>query len=324
MEDRSPKSLVSSHKETPDQRPNGRKLGENSGPLGTSQKPPARQVIEGLSTVLAPSTFLVALAYYFGWARTSVFVSYFGFDPSTFGFSPQDYLLRSIDPLLRVLALLGVLGMLLLGTKRYLNLSMIRRSHLRFLQWASHVATFIGFSVLLFILIELFHPLAITISPLLLPIGLGLGTALVAGALQIQARVTLTLKGASYQQGRPSSLSIAFIVLLIGLSIFWATGTYAGDVALSRAHEFEASLANRPHAVLHSRQRLDLRASGINEADLGPDYVGYRFRYEGLRLFMRSAGKYFFISSDRSSIGSVAIIIPDTDSVWVEFSNEAP
>ena len=50
-----------------------------------------------LLSIVAPTTLVVALLYYFGWARTSAEAHALGLDDSLFGYSTQDYILRSIS-----------------------------------------------------------------------------------------------------------------------------------------------------------------------------------------------------------------------------------
>src|SRR5439155_25495651 len=47
----------------------------------------------------APVRLITALAYSFGYRREEAFAGYFGIDPSTLGFTTNDYVLRSVDAL---------------------------------------------------------------------------------------------------------------------------------------------------------------------------------------------------------------------------------
>ena len=58
-----------------------------------------RGALELFGLVIAPTTIITALAFYFGWTLTNARASYFGIDASALGFSTQDYLLRSADAL---------------------------------------------------------------------------------------------------------------------------------------------------------------------------------------------------------------------------------
>ena len=56
-----------------------------------------RTTVRGVLSIVAPTTLVVALLYYFGWARTSSEAHTLALDDSLFGFSSQDYILRSIS-----------------------------------------------------------------------------------------------------------------------------------------------------------------------------------------------------------------------------------
>src|SRR4029079_11853400 len=53
--------------------------------------------VRGLLSIVAPTTLVVGLLYYFGWARTSAQAHALGLDDSLFGYSSQDYILNSIS-----------------------------------------------------------------------------------------------------------------------------------------------------------------------------------------------------------------------------------
>lgn len=52
-----------------------------------------------MASFVAPTTFVTALLFYFGFAYTDALYEQFGVDAATLGFSSQDYLLRSASPL---------------------------------------------------------------------------------------------------------------------------------------------------------------------------------------------------------------------------------
>jgi hypothetical protein len=57
-----------------------------------------RRVAGLIVAVVAPVTLITALAYYFGYRRESAFAGYFGIDPSTLGFTTNDYVLGVSTP----------------------------------------------------------------------------------------------------------------------------------------------------------------------------------------------------------------------------------
>ena len=56
------------------------------------------RIVVILARVIAPTTLITALFFYFGWAFTFERYRYFGVDQSVLSLSTKDYLLRSIIP----------------------------------------------------------------------------------------------------------------------------------------------------------------------------------------------------------------------------------
>ena len=73
--------------------------------------PNPRRALELIGLVVAPTTLVTALAFYFGWVLTNSRASYFGIDASALGYSTQDYLLRSADALFVPLGSVFVLAL---------------------------------------------------------------------------------------------------------------------------------------------------------------------------------------------------------------------
>src|SRR5215472_13847652 len=57
------------------------------------------QLAKILGAVVAPTTLLAALLYYFGWSHAYWFCNYFGVNSTVLGFTTTDYLMRSVDAL---------------------------------------------------------------------------------------------------------------------------------------------------------------------------------------------------------------------------------
>src|SRR5262245_23267863 len=68
-------------------------------PTATAQPSVVGQVAQVLTTFGAPLTVATALLFYFGWVRTSVEATTLGVNDTIFGYSTQDYVMRSIDAL---------------------------------------------------------------------------------------------------------------------------------------------------------------------------------------------------------------------------------
>ncbi|HEU4900761.1 MAG TPA: hypothetical protein VFX88_24810 [Actinomycetota bacterium] len=63
-----------------------------------------RNLLETATLVLAPTTVITALLFYFGWAQTNALFGRLGIDQSALGFTVQDYLLRSVNSTFRPLS----------------------------------------------------------------------------------------------------------------------------------------------------------------------------------------------------------------------------
>lgn len=110
----------------------------------------------------------------------------------------------------------------------------------------------------------------------------------------------------------------AFVLISVGL--FWAVGDYSSAVGTGRAHGVVAALPVTPDAVLYSAQSLGLRAPGVRQVPCGTPGAAYRFRYDGLKLVLAAGNQYLFLPSDWTPADGVAIIIPRTDSIRLEFA----
>ena len=85
-------------------------LPERSGPDGGR----LRDVLETATLVIAPTTVITALLFYFGWAQPNALFGRLGIDQSALGFTVQDYLLRSVNSTFRpmsVVLLAAVAGL---------------------------------------------------------------------------------------------------------------------------------------------------------------------------------------------------------------------
>ncbi|MEC3852562.1 hypothetical protein [Paenarthrobacter ureafaciens] len=69
-----------------------------------------QRTLDVLSVIGPPLTVATALLVYFGWARTDAQAKAMGLDVSLFGYTVQDFILRSIQSLFQPLAWLTVIG----------------------------------------------------------------------------------------------------------------------------------------------------------------------------------------------------------------------
>jgi hypothetical protein len=175
----------------------------------------------------------------------------------------------------------------------------------------------IGAGLLLIGLVAVFKSLPVNI--VLRSLSLGTGIVLLAYGVYFGGRV----RGAGffYQRGRREVdpllvASLALVGVVVFLSLFWATKDIAQALGRDQARDLEHSLSTQPGAIIFSERRLYL--PGASESALGAS--GYRFRYTGLRLLVRSGGRYFLIPDGWSRTGGIVVVLRDDESVQVEFT----
>lgn len=150
----------------------------------------------------------------------------------------------------------------------------------------------------------------------LAPLSLALGVLLLLFAVRL--RRSLSTDPAA----RPEWVSVtewAGVFILVSLSLFWAANDYSVAVGQSRAHQFVAELPTYPSAVVYSAQSLSLDAPGVRETRCRDPEATYRFRYDGLKLLLQSGEQYVFLPATWSRTNGVAIVIPRSISLRLEF-----
>jgi hypothetical protein len=294
-------------------------------------------VVQVLSLVVAPTTLVTALLYYFGWSSTGAESRYFGLDQSLLGLSTTDYLLRSVPPMFWPLSLLVFVVVLALLLHLALTHTLPRLNAL--------VQRWVPVGIGLLGLLSLWQGLGLLFlwqgvgTPFKIPnsvaqygftraqIFLAAGITLIsyAGYLWDHFRVSV---GEHHPWGETSPWVatglVVFPVLLVLLFLFWAVSDYAADYGGARARAVEANLERQPGVTLYSAKRLyidtgdDNSGPGVREDPLPGSDGAYRYRYQGLRLLWWSNSRYFLLPENWSSRHPVTIVLLDTDTIRVE------
>lgn len=274
-----------------------------------------------VGSVVAPTTVLTALLFYFGWAHAYWFFHHFGIDISLLGLTTQDYVMRSVDALFVPLTVLLCAGAALLWASRRVTAWLLagpdseRRLRRAGLAAATAGVILVGVGMAAIFV----KALQRTTYHLAFPLSLATGTLLLLSASRLYRRSGVAAVTAAGVRSTPL-IEATGAFLLVALSLFWTATNYAADVGGTRAREYERTFRNEPEAIVFSKDRLNLQAPGVQEASCPTPEGGYRFRYEGLRLMLRSADRYFFLPESWSRSDGVAIVLPDADSVRVEFA----
>lgn len=291
-----------------------------------------KSVLSTLGAIAAPPTAVIGIAYYFSVKRQETLAHHFGIDNSLLGYSTQDYLLRGADAIFLLLLFSALIGLIAIQ----LHLAVTRRFHGARAVWLMRVSValrVVGVVLLVAGLVAVFRPLPLEPHFVLRSLSFGIGIVLIAYGVYLAGALRPRPAGSetSGRTGRPgsgesswmSTVSVVLVAVVLLLSVFWTTKDLAQALGRDQAQDLERALGTRPAAVVYSDRRLHIDASDVNETRLaGED--GYRFRYAGLRLLVRSGGKYFLVPDSWSHSDGVVVVLPDTDMLRVEFGPGSP
>ncbi|WP_158847749.1 hypothetical protein [Saccharothrix deserti] len=284
-------------------------------PAAADEQPSSVQsVLSVLTTLGPPLTMVTALMLYFGWARSDKQAKSMGLDVSLFGYSAQDYVLRSVTTLFIPLLAAGGLALGWLALHRRL----VARVHAgdRRLRTVGTTAFGVG-------LVGVGCALAVTAVdrtwvPLLPPLVIALGTATavygrwLADAASGERRVEVV---AVWQK----VLRALVIGTVISLALFWELKNYADVVGRGYAVQIAGSVTALPRATAISEHPLGIVAPGVKVErfeDGGKTY----YRTTGLRLLVQSGGHLFLLHDGWAPGGGTVVVLADDKAVRWQFS----
>jgi hypothetical protein len=109
------------------------------------------------------------------------------------------------------------------------------------------------------------------------------------------------------------------VLLLLGIGLFWATGSYGIAAGHGEARALTADLYCAPDVILYSEKSLNLQIPGVQE-EAGPlPDAAYRFRYTGLKLVPQSGSHYLLLPADWTPGDRPAILLERDDTLRLEF-----
>jgi uncharacterized membrane protein YidH (DUF202 family) len=278
-------------------------------------------LVDLLGTVVAPSTLITGLAFYFGVKFQETRAGRVGIDVSLLGFSTQDYVLRSTDVVVPALLVLVLIALGALQVHRLVRRRLTRPYDEDAFARAARGLVVLGACGLLVGTLSVFFRLPFRMPFLVRPISLGVGVILLAYGGHLAQRIAWSPTAArrrTREERLLSMLGSALIVILVLVSLLLATAEYAQALGRGKADQLIRQLDRRPSVVIYSAQRLHLAGPGVGETVLDPADAAYRFRYEGLRLLVRSGGHYFLLPEGWSRRSGNAIVLPVTDALRLE------
>jgi hypothetical protein len=111
---------------------------------------------------------------------------------------------------------------------------------------------------------------------------------------------------------------LAVVALVIYLS-FWSTAAYAGYRGTRDAARLAADPALTSAVTVYSVDDLGLQLSGARVTRLADPGLRYRYRYDDLRLLVRTGGRHLLLG-DGWRQGRPVIVLSGSDSVRFEYS----
>lgn len=279
------------------------------------------QLVKILGAIVAPTTLLTALLYYFGWSHAYWFCDYFGVNSTVLGFTTTDYLMRSVDALFVPMTVAACAALLAVWGHSVLRARLAAGSRPRALRFGVPGAMLLGGVLLAGGFLSVFTTTVLSEHLVAAPLSLGFGVLLLVYVLHLRQLIAAAPAGTDPDRGRGwvAVAEWAVVFVLIGLSLFWAATDYSAAVGRSRASDFVAGLPRYPNVVIYSEHSLSLHVPGIRQVRCTDADTAYRFRYDGLKLVLESGDQYLFLPSQWTSARGIAILIPRSDSLRLEF-----
>lgn len=286
------------------------------------------RLLRAVGSIAAPTSVITALLFYFGRLHASAFLFYFGVNFTALDLTVQDYLVRSADGLFRPAAATAALVLLAFWAHRVTTQVLGEPARRRVRRVVVPVAGSAG-AVLLGIAFlgmirgdRIYRPV-----PEIGGLTLAGGVLLLSYAARSVRRPDAGPVRRRPPDGAPVGTGVTLAewgvtFALVSIGLFWTVGTYAIGVGTGRAKEMEARLPAWPTATVFAERSLSLRQPGVLETRCSDPEAAYRFRYDGLKLILRSGEQYLFLPAHWSTSRGDALLIPRSNAVRVEFTRD--
>ena len=285
-------------------------------------------VLQIIASIVAPTTLLTALLFYFGRMHAQGLTRYLRVQFTVFDFTTQDYLVRSADGLFIPLVMAAVIGVFAIWWHRLVFRRLPAPVRSKVVVGLAPLAGVAGLLLVGFALVSAFGGVAFDRFPEAGGLSLSVGVLLLAYAVQLVRMLWPEKTASTSREAKVVSGAVVAewgaIFALFSVGLFWAVNSYAIGVGTSRGQQIERELATTADAVVYSQKSLDLQVRGVREVVCSapattPD-AAYRYRYEGLKLILQSGGQYLFLPATWNPRDGVALVIPRSDTLRLEFS----
>jgi len=284
--------------------------------------------------IAAQTTAVVAILYYFGWARTYIQLSYFGVNSAVAKLSVTDYVLRSLNVTVRPLVILGILLLTILAGLR-LTTNLVTRQAKQGGYLARNVITTIsctlGIALLVAGLLGFYNVVVYSGSYPIVPVVLAAAIALLgygihtAGlAKHATGERNNNVHGSVDEEshlhdnewiGRAQTTVLVIVAIAL---IFWTVAVYAGNAGQLSGEEIARDLKIRPVVTVYSKANLQLQGPGVQIEQMGSRNSKYQYRYSGLRLLLYANGRYILLPEGWVQRRDTAFILDERDDLRFE------
>ncbi len=279
-----------------------------------------RAALSVLTTIGPPLTVITALMIYFGWARTREQGRLMGVDVSLFGYSTQDYVLRSISSLYLPLLALAAMTLVALAAHQWVVRALRRPGGSRRLTPVGRAALAFGLLLsLAAVVVASVGPVSPVWLPLATPLSLVVGTVVAAYGGWLVSASREGTDGAPRTPAWQATLRLLCLGAIVSLALFWAMSIYAGVVGRGYALQLEQQVVWLPQATAFSRTPLGIEAAGVVESRLGTGWDA-TYRTTGLRFLERSGGRIFLVHDGWTAQEGSIIVLPDNAEIRWQFS----
>ena len=269
--------------------------------------------LKAIAGVLAPTTVVGALLYYYGYVTSYARFDYFGLDLGVLGLSSQELVVRSLAALYVPLAVLILAGVGALWAHLAIRDLLATGRHRGTLRRAATLAVVVGVLLLARAAVGVLVPTVAATEPIATtPTTLVIGAVLVAYGRQVRlAAGRFTPR--SPTRLRAERVGWALTGALVVLGLFWIANSFAAAYGRGQAMADAADLAGRPAVTLDTTERLYTPLPGVIETRLPADRgQRFRYRYRGLHLLLESDSRLYLVSADVSAGPRVLVVPFDT------------
>ncbi|MFE7718481.1 hypothetical protein ACFU44_05500 [Nocardia rhizosphaerihabitans] len=265
--------------------------------------------------VVAPTTVITGLCYYFGFVSARAYFAYFGVDTDSFQYSTADYVLRSVSVLYPVLVIALVVVCSLFAIHVYGRRALRKAGGSRLAHRGGWAGTVAGTILTALAVLGVVAPrFSVQLPTALIPVALAAGALLIVAGSEALA---VLRSGDAPRSVTPAERSLwVFAGTAIVLASFWLTNIFANWYGELQARKYVADLWDKETVVtLDTTEPLFAPSNLVLETPLGTQ-PGQRFthRYECLRTLVVRPDRWVLVPARWTVQNGYSLVIPIDDS----------